>query len=602
MWAGRDAVDRITDYYSYLFTFPSQAAMIAATAGISMAGCAAAFALVWGLASLVRGLLLGLLGLFLPVVASDALVAAMFKGDLFLTWRRFTILSFISSIAYVAVALIFSSAAALTGRGEILVRGIVFAVALSSPLRYLVVAVFSTRGSGMNLAATFLQPALCLAAGIVLLRITELRVAALWALSASVMVCGVQLLVWVMDRYGDSPQGLRLIPLFRALILAWADEHGAPLEEYLARVGEVRDLRVDALTYIEPEGPCRAALVVPYIHPGPFRNVGSSGLPEMLVDRLGAKMGCEVLVAHGPSTHEMDLTSRVEAERVVETVAAGLRADGAVDLASPMVRVERHGAQASCQVFGSIALVTLTLSPKSYDDLPESLGGRIMRAAEDVGLTAVVIDSHNSILEGDDLGSADLESLFEAAVEAMAMANESPRSSFSAGAARLIPGEWGLNDGMGPSGISALAVVVEAGQTCVYVAVDGNNMRSGLRERIVEAIRSRGVDEAEVFTSDTHLVNAIGVTSRGYHPIGEKTDEERLEGYVLDVVAASLSKVRRCNVSHTPIEVADLTVLGEAGLKLLSDVLESAFGLFKRTTLVLAPSSLVLGAVILFLL
>jgi len=406
----------------------------------------------------------------------------------------------------------------------------------------------------------------------------------------------------MMGHYGGNLRGLRLIPLFRSLILAWAEGYNAPLEDHITSVGEVRDLSVDALVYTEPEGFSRAALVVPYIHPGPFRNVGSSCLPEILVNHLGEKMGCEVLVAHGPSTHERDLTSSVEAERVAETVVAELRADGVIDLASPMVWIDREGAQASCQIFGPVALVTLTLSPKSYDDLPEELAEKIMEAAEAMGLTAVIVDSHNSILEEDELRAIDVENLFNAAVEAMRRAKGATRCAFSAGAARLVPGEWGLDDGMGPNGISALAVVLESGRTCAYVAVDGNNMRSGLRERIVEAIRSRGVDEAEVFTSDTHLVNAIGATSRGYYPIGERIDGQKLVGYVLDVVDAALSRVRRCNVSHTRTVVTGLTVLGEAGLKLISDVLESAFSLFKRTALVVAPVSLIVGAAIIFLL
>ena len=602
LWAGKDASDRIISYYSYLFTFPSQGIMIAAIAAISTAGCALAFTLAWGPAASAHGLLYGLLGLAVPILVSDALAAAIFKGDIFFTQRRFILLSSFSCIGYIALALLSSLAVALTGQTELLVRSIVFAVALNASLRHLVVSVFSTRRFGINLVATFIQPAFCFAASIFLLPITGLRIPALAVVSASVMVGGVQLLLWVVGHWEYDYGKFRIIPLFRAFILAWAEENNGPLEDHITRVGEERDLWVDTLIFADPLGRCRSILVVPYIHPGPFRNVGSSGLPEVLVDHLGEKLGCEVLVAHGISTHERDLTRSAESERVAETVAANLCAGGGVDLASPMVWVESHGAKASCQMFGGFALITLTLSPRSYDDLPEELGDRIIEAAATMGITAAVIDSHNSILHEDELRASDVENLFHAAVEAMRRAKESPRYQFSVGAARVVPSEWGLDEGMGPCGVAALAVRLENDQTCVYVAVDGNNMLSGLRERIIEAIRSLGVDEAEVITSDTHLVNAIGATSRGYYTIGERTDEQKLIEYVLDAVEAALSGTGSCNASHARTVVPGLTVLGEAGLNLLGDVLESAFGLFKRTALVVAPVSLMIGAAVIFLL
>ena len=601
MWSGRDASERIISYYSYLFTFPSRGAMIAAIVTISTAGCALAFAMTWGGPFIVRGLLYGLLGLTAPLLMSDALAAALFRDDAFLTPRRFTILSYASSIFYVGVILLSSLSSAVTGRVDLLARGVMFGVAVNASLRYLAIQVFSTRGVGRNLAAVFMQPVFCFAAGVVL-SFPTLRITVLGAIGAAVTVGGVQLLLLVMGRSQGVPGGLRFIPLFQAFIMAWAEELNEPLEEQITRVGEVRDLCVDSLIFGDASGGCRAALITPYIHPGPFRNVGGSGLPNVLTVRLSEKLGCEVLVPHGVSTHERDLTSSDEAVRVAVVIASNLRFVGGLDRASPVVRVERHGAKASCQMFGDVALVTLTLSPKSFDDLPEELSDRIMEAASAMGITAVVLDSHNSILQIDDLEDSDVDNLFQAAVEAMRRTKETSSYKFSVGAARVVLGEWGLDDGIGPDGVAALAVRLENGQTCVYVVVDGNNMLSGLRERIIDALRSRGFDEAEVLTSDTHLVNAIGATSRGYYPIGERIDEEKFIGYVVEAAEAAISRLGRCSASHTRTVVPGLTVLGEAGLELLDNVLESAFDLFKRTALAVTPASLLLAAAVVFLL
>ena len=601
MWTSRDASERIVSYYSYLFTFPSRGAMAGAIVIISISGCAAAFAMTWGVAAALRGLLFGLLGLTFPLLASDALSSALFKDDAFLTPRRFTILSYASSIVYAGAILLSSATSTVIGGTDLLVRGVMFAIAVNASLRYLVVQVFSNQGVTRNMAATFMQPIFCFVSG-ALLSYPAMRIPVLGAIGTAITVGGIHLLLLAMSRTRNVPRGMRLIPLFRAFVMAWAEELNEPLEDQITRVGEVRDLFVDSLIYRDESSGCKAALVVPYIHPGPFRNVGSSALPNTLSMELGKRLGCEVLVPHGISTHERDLTSSDETARVARVVASNLPIGEGAKAASPFVRVVRHGAKASCQMFGDVALVTLTLSPKSHDDLPEELSDRIMEASSTMGVTAAVVDSHNSLLQRDELDDSDVENLFQAAVEAIKRAKEGGLYGFSVGVARAVPSEWGLDDGMGPDGVAALAVRLDNNQTCVYVIVDGNNMRSGLRERIVDALRSHGIDEVEVLTTDTHVVNAIGATSRGYYPIGERMDEGKFMEYVVYAAESALLRLGECSASHARVMVHGLTVLGAVGLELLNNVLESAFDLFKRTALAVTPPSLLLAAAVIFFL
>ena len=84
------------------------------------------------------------------------------------------------------------------------------------------------------------------------------------------------------------------------------------------------------------------------------------------------------------------------------------------------------------------------------------------------------------------------------------------------GAATVFPKEFTLKDGMGTGGITAIVVQVEKQKTA-YVVIDGNNMISGLREKILAALTSVGFDESEVFTTDTHAVSAI-VTGTAWLP------------------------------------------------------------------------------------
>lgn len=597
---GRGTSERMVGYYSYLFTFPSRLAMVVGIVAICIVGSTGSFLVsssrYWNL----DGVLYGLIGLALPLLTSDLLVLPLFRGEVLLNPRRFTILTYASSIIYLLTMIPSTAIGEATGHPEFHFMGMLFAAGVSALLRHLVIRVFSAASAWRNVLAAFLQPALIFYLTTYFFGVDS-RSMMKGVTAFAVLVASVELLLWVMGRWEGGDHDIELIPLFRAFILAWAEDLNGPLEEQITRMGEERDLGVDSLVFQDETGECNAAFVVPYIHPGPFRNVGSSGLPVVLVDRVKEKLGCEALVAHGISTHERDLTRSDDNDRVAEALALDLLSPDSAASASPMVWAERAGARASCQLFGDAALVTLSLSPKSYDDLPNELREMIVGSVREMGLDAVVVDSHNSIRLGG-LEDYDPGDLHDAAMEALKRAAGTPRQPFSVGAARVVPTEWGLDEGLGPCGIAALAVRLESGQTASYIVVDGNNMLSGLRDKIIGAVRALGVDEAEVMTSDIHLVNAVGKTTRGYHPIGERIDDGQFIGYVVEAVEKALSRLGRSDARHTHTVIPGLTVLGTGGLSTLSHVLESGFGLFKKTGLTVMPMACLLAVAVLYFL
>ena len=602
MWAGRDASNRIIGYYSYLFTFPRRWAMVSAIAIVPPVVCAISFMLIWGPSAAAMGLIYGFLGLTVPILASDAMTVLLFREEALFSPRKITILSYASCIVYSSFIVVSSIVVSVTGYVGLLTRAIMFAVAMNASMRYLAMYLFSTSEAWKNCLAAFAQPSLCLIASVLLLPTLVLRVAALGVLGVAIMVAGARILLRVMEGWKGKRPGLMLLPLFRSFILAWSEGVNGPLEDQIAQIGETQDVEVDTLVFRDDSGANRAAVSVPYIHPGPFRNVGSSALPQVLAVGLGEILGCPVIVSHGVSTHEGDMTRSTEMEKVVRAVSSELGKDDLIGTASPLVRHEKNGAKASCQMFGKVALVSLTLSPKSYDDIPEELGDRIKDAADAMGVAAIVVDSHNSIRVEDEINDSDVENLFEAAIKAIGQAKASPQQEFLIGTSNFIPPDWGLAEGMGPSGIASFAVRLGTWQTSVYVVVDGNNMISGLREMIIENLKSNGFDDAEAMTSDTHVVNALGATSRGYSPIGERTDKAKFLSYVLATSREASSKLETCKVSHTRTMIRGLGVLGKTGLDTLSDVLDSAFSLFKRTAILGASASIALTVAVIFLL
>jgi len=135
---------------------------------------------------------------------------------------------------------------------------------------------------------------------------------------------------------------------------------------------------------------------------------------------------------------------------------------------------------------------------------------------------------------------------------------------------------------MGPGGISALVIRVDE-QTCAYITIDGNNMVRGLREKILDVIKDYGINVGEVLTTDTHVVNAIVRTARGYHPIGEAVPHEELIKYIKDAVRMALDNMKPATFALRVGEVSNVRVIGEEQIKELSLLADKALRRAKKT-------------------
>jgi putative membrane protein len=153
------------------------------------------------------------------------------------------------------------------------------------------------------------------------------------------------------------------------------------------------------------------------------------------------------------------------------------------------------------------------------------------------------------------------------------------------GAASVFPKEFSLQDGMGSGGITAIVVKV-AEQKYAYVVIDGNNMVSGLREKILSALAASGFDESEVFTTDTHAVSAVVVGRRGYHPVGEVMNHDLLISYITDAAKAADASLERCKAGCKRLVVPQVRVIGQSRLESLSLLVDAGL---KKAKQILGP-------------
>ncbi len=111
-------------------------------------------------------------------------------------------------------------------------------------------------------------------------------------------------------------------------------------------------------------------------------------------------------------------------------------------------------------------------------------------------------------------------------------------------------------------------------RTTAYVTIDGNNIISGLREKILSSLQEIGIVDGEVLTTDTHSVNGVVLTARGYHPIGEAMDNAKLISYIQQAAKKALSNLEPAEVSWCMETVPNIQVIGEKQIEVLGLIAE----------------------------
>jgi putative membrane protein len=154
---------------------------------------------------------------------------------------------------------------------------------------------------------------------------------------------------------------------------------------------------------------------------------------------------------------------------------------------------------------------------------------------------------------------------------------------------------------MGTGGITAIVVKV-ANQTTAYVVIDGNNMISGLREKLLAALALAGFDSCEVFTTDTHAVSAVVLGPRGYHPVGEAMNQDILTTQITALAKRAAENLESCKAGFRQITVPKVRVIGGGALGFLTVLVDKTIQKAKRILLpIFGTETLVLVLLLLLL-
>lgn len=597
----QDYIDQAVKRYSSLFTLPSHRRVLVFLFALCFVG---GLFVLSPFVQVYFAIAIGL-GFFLITIFSDVVVCRLLRSEPIYNARRCNALSFYSNVVWFVLIFIGTGLGVYFESPDVWLKLFLLGFCAVLLLRLLVYSATLFKGFTIAFISALFQPIAWLVFVYLMWPFatdTSLDVSffVFPLVSLPIIVATISIFVYLINRVGRKTLGVSSMSLLKTFLANWIEDINAPLENTLERLGTEQSVGVSFLVF-KARNKVKAVMVVPALHPGPFKNVGSSFLPYLIQSELEKRLNCIVSVPHGLFGHELDLASQVQNQKVIDATLNSLNLDKFGYKASTFIRVKNGKANACCQVFDDCALLALTVAPDTTEDLPQELGFLAIEEAKKNGLaSAIVINAHNSINSDAFNLEETLASLKRAVTESIGKTASTEHSTLKIGAAKLAPERFSLEDGMGRGGISVIVAQVE-GQTVAYVTIDGNNMVSGLREKILTALREIGVDDGEVLTTDTHAVSAVVLNRRGYHPVGEVMDQEMLVDYIKKAVSEALKNLEPVEVSWQSITVPNVKVIGAKQIEGLCTLTDEAMKKAKSSALALFPiASAVLIALLLF--
>ncbi|MCS7097569.1 MAG: DUF2070 family protein [Candidatus Methanomethyliaceae archaeon] len=397
-----------------------------------------------------------------------------------------------------------------------------------------------------------------------------------------------------IERVGREILGYGSIALLKAFIEAMMIDRTGLLEKVLKMIATVDNAIIRILDF--KGNNILGRMVAPEIHSGPFKNVGSSSLPTILAERFRER-GINPLIFHVPSNHERDLILSKECEMVVKTILSLEIKEGKA-LATKSVNVKRGRITVTCQAFNGTPLIVISRAPIPTEDLPSEINELCLKKLLEKGFSdGIIVDAHNA-MDGNhfEFGENDKADLLEALNFCLDELKKDSGARPLIGFANSKLEGYTVKQGFGDGGIMVMVVEVN-GQKTAYIVFDGNNMISGLREKIINAVKREGFEVSEVATTDTHVV--VGWRAKeGYTPIGKNVDSETIVNKTIELIKEADSKKEECSINFSKITLEKLHFLGYEGMERLWFVTDVSIKRAKRGGCIASILITILGLII----
>ena len=524
--------------------------------------------------------LVGTLGFSVPALVAFILTVPLVEASgRQITYNRSGLLA----LACTVLAVILSLSPVLIFGRELFPALYAGALGLASGIRLLVLVAVADYRIVRMVVPAFLQGAVGIAVGA--------RIFAPGFVSYAILLQVVfglvfVLLIWLIERplkRAFQISGLNFLNTF----IAHLTDGSKSMEDFFREIGE--EVYVPQVSlFFSRDRKEEVLFTVPNVHPGPIGDLGGGNLPPVLHDAFDG----ETLVAHGCATHDFNLVSESEIDKIARAIEASREGLSFSDTASRPIRVASGSVSILCQRFGDALLMVSTRSPERTEDLDFSIGMTIMAEGRCSFSEIAFVDAHNCMAQ---VGPPVLPATriateyIAAAREGFCAARDLPLEPFAVGVSHIrVP--FTCEQGFGSLGVQVLATEA-GGKRAAYVLVDGNNMAGGVRERLLSVVLGY-VDEAEIMTTDSHTVNTIS----GKNPVGYVVPAEEIVPYIERAVSEAIADMAPARVGAATASCEGIVVFGSQRVSQLASTVNTMLAFIAPISLIILVLAFLLSA------
>ncbi len=360
--------------------------------------------------------------------------------------------------------------------------------------------------------------------------------------------------------------GFQPLELARAFLVNWLSNIAEPMETILSSLSKPRSARVRILVF-NRNSRKPITLVLPEIHYGPFRNVGSS-MMVYFIEEYMEKKGYNTIVLHGPGSHEHNLPTAKYSRQIALRIAEEF-AKAKPQILKPIgfTRLKHGEWEGLVQLYDKLLLLFVTRS-KGIDDLPSRLLDLVDEFSSKTGVDVMLVDSHNSYTR-EEFNGSEVLGLIDKAYSVLREQSGYRRLRVGYGEVYVDNyQEYGLCNGR----VRSIVFDFDGklmGVTYLY----GNNMQPQTRLELRNSVLELGVlDDYEPLTPDDHTCTAT-LVEHPYIPVrfGERLGKAVIESIRravedLDETIPEYYQLRIDNVRYVGEGIFDmLGLLGEVG-------------------------------------
>ncbi len=380
--------------------------------------------------------------------------------------------------------------------------------------------------------------------------------------------------------------GVSTFKLANAFLMHWF-EKTLDIEKELEPMSEKAKAFIGVIAFKNKEGKLNSVIVVPYLHPGPFGEVGGAKMARILSNKLDKVLGVKSIIMHGTATHDLNPLRTSDIMRIGDEIVKEVKnMKNFSNISEPVLIGEKPSMIG--QKIGNSVFLASTFSPEPTEDIEFTIGLAAMNKLSKHYENTILCDAHNchvpghhTIFSGDPRMYKYLENVEKTG--GVLVKKKNLKTKVGVG---TINFDHSNEEGIGKAGVRAIVFQNSKNTTC-YVVFDSNNIKAGLREKIIKRLKNYA-DFVEVMTTDSHCVNNIqGVDN----PLGERISEEEIISISEKAVRKALEDMQECTASVKMIEVEDVRVLGAQKTAELVSTVNSIIAVGKIITpLIFLPS------------